>query len=235
MLRGWEGSGHPLHCPFTLTGETLVSGDGSRQLLPLEAVVQPLGQEWVRIISGLLNPSDFCSPVPVLLHSECPTSLPQHQSHSPTLHLQAGTADTLWGALCQHWRGGGRLIVLSDKNSCQMQVSPWTERLQDGWGLADVVHAPRPNAAGGCQLPVTAFRCARPEWEGGVMLLPSTGPLRAGHGEKAKGRRGRLFWGAPTHLSCWGWWVTSCSGGWGVCFLALPQHWLSQQLTGGRG
>lgn len=77
MLRGWEGSGRPPHCPFTLTGETLVSGDGSRHLLPLQAVVQPLGQEWVRIISGLLNPSDFCSPVPVLLHSECPTSLPQ--------------------------------------------------------------------------------------------------------------------------------------------------------------
>lgn len=51
------------------------------------------------------------------------------------------------------------------------------------------------NAAGGCRLPVPGFSCVRAAWEGYVMLLPSTGPFRAGPGEKVKRREGALVLG----------------------------------------
>lgn len=113
--------------------------------------------------------------------------------------------DTLWGALCRHWHGGSEVIVLSDKNGCQMQVSP-AERLQDGWDLAD---APPPSSSSSSpiwELPVACTRCwcARAEWEGGVMLLPSTGPLGAGHGEKAKWKEGALALGCTNTLELLG-------------------------------
>lgn len=69
---------------------------------------------------------------------------------------------------------------------------------------------------------------------GDVMLLPSTDPLRAGHGEKVKGREGTLVLGCTNTFELLGWRVTSCPCGWGINFPALPQHRLSPQLNEGR-